>query len=73
MSADNSNGWGEWKRRVLFQLEEQAKEFSVLNKNLKELEIKLTKMDVQLQIKSGIWGALAGVIPILIYLLMKAA
>lgn len=55
----DENGWGEWKRRVLFQLEEQGKEIHSMREQITELKMELTK----LQIKAGVWGAVAGLLP----------
>ena len=55
--SGQENGWHE--RLLLFQMEEQAKDHTQFAKQLSELE----KSVARLQVRAGIWGALAGVIP----------
>lgn len=65
-----SDGWGEYQRLVLAELER-------LDKSVKELHSKVEDLrgDVKvLYFKSGMWGAVAGLIPgvlALIYMGMK--
>lgn len=54
-----TNGWSEYQKTVMHQLEE-------LDADIKALDEKVTllRIDVaQLKIKAGIWGAVAGMIP----------
>ena len=67
----NTNGWDEWSKYVLKELERQ-------DQFMKDLANKVNKIEIQiatLKAKSGIWGALAGMIPavgtILYWLLTK--
>ena len=59
---ENPDGWGEWSRYVLKTLER-------LDEDIKELTDTIGGMRrdvVMLQVKSGIWGALGGMIPVIV-------
>ena len=65
-TSDPTNGWIEYKKLILSDLKE-------LNDDYKGLrgEIAALREDVAgLKVKSGIWGAIAGVIPVAIGLLI---
>ena len=55
----DENGWSEWKQRVLYQLEAQGKEIHEMRTSVIELKLELAK----LQLKAGVWGAVAGLVP----------
>jgi len=65
------NGWAEWSKHVLLELQRLAKaqedtkdDFAKAQEALKE-EITKIKINIaMLQIKSGIWGAIGGAIPV---------
>jgi hypothetical protein len=68
MPLENNNGWGEWSKYVLKELER-------LNENYNSLSDKLDKLNVDLvtlKVKAGIWGAIAGSIPVVIGLIISA-
>ena len=56
-----ANGWGEWKRLILASIERQDREHSELIRSLDAVRIDLAG----LKVKAGIWGALAGLIPVI--------
>jgi len=72
------NGWSEWSRHVLAELER-------LNDHVKGLEDKIDGMKddwhqeivkiqvdlAMLQVKAGVWGLLAGAIPVAIMVLFE--
>lgn len=67
----NENGWHEWSRHVLSELER-------LNGNIEKLDVRLRTIEaelVALKVKSGIWGGMAGAIvaALAIALMRKAA
>ena len=71
MAPKSDNGWDEWRRHVLLELER-------LNECHKGLGFKVdnVRTDIaMLKVKSGIWGAIAGMIPtgvlVVVYLLTK--
>ena len=67
----DTNGWSEYEKLVMATLERYQTWLGEINKKLEEMNAEIAK----LKIKAGVWGALAGMIPvvitILIYLLMK--
>ncbi len=55
-------GWPEWGNHVLKELER-------LNESQDKIESRLTQIEINigmLQVKAGIWGAMAGTIPAVI-------
>jgi len=67
----DTNGWSEYEKLVMSTLERYQTWLENINLKLEQVNTEITK----LKIKAGVWGALAGMIPvaitILIYLLMK--
>ncbi len=61
---EQTDEWGKWSRHVLFQIEHQ----DALREELRKEVIKLQKDVAVLQIKAGIWGGLAGMVPVLLYI-----
>lgn len=58
------NGWSEWSKYVLKELER-------MHDWLNEIEKKVNSQRVEiamLQVKAGLWGALGGIIPLLVLL-----
>jgi hypothetical protein len=63
----NQNGWNEWSRHVLKELER-------LNTNYENLqeEISLVKIEIaMLKVKAGVWGLVAGAIPVAIGIVLQ--
>ncbi len=66
--SDETNGWGEWRRHVLLQLESY-------DGRLKAIETNISKFNTEIAIlkfKSSIWGASAGVVGASAVALVKA-
>lgn len=66
MPPQNSNGWSEWSRHVLAELER-------LDDNIKELTVAVNSLVTEvamLKVKAGIWGAIGGAIPVAVGLLV---
>lgn len=61
-----SNGWNEWSRHVLMELERLNNCYDGMNKSLGQIKIDIA----MLQVKSGIWGAIGGCIPVLVTILI---
>ncbi len=53
------NGWDEWRQKVLSDLEHFNDRFDKIDKSILGLQLSVVK----LQMKAGIWGALAGIMP----------
>ena len=68
--SDN-NGWGEWKNLVIHEIERIDEAKTELRQDIQEIKVQLAT----LQVKSGIWGAIGALIPIvvtvIVYLLTK--
>ena len=70
LSAPQGNGWAEWGKFVLKELERLN---TALEKH-QEAQQKIVVDIAMLQVKSGIWGLLAGLIPAtiaIIYTIVK--
>ena len=63
---DNHNGWSEWSRHVLSELERLNKCYESLDKKLNNVAIEIA----MLKVKSGIWGLVAGAIPVAIMIIV---
>lgn len=61
------NGWDEWGRHVLTELKRIGCAVEKQSEEHSELKVELAR----LQVKSGVWGALAGIVVVLSVLLMK--
>jgi len=58
-SDPNSNGWGEWSKHVLLELERLNRCYEDLRVDVQKIHIELA----QLKVKAGLWGGVAGAIP----------
>ena len=76
-NEESNNGWHEWGKFVLKELERLNKVISDLmnayNQELKGIRADISKMEVNnskditaLKVKSGVWGLIGGLIPVLI-------
>lgn len=68
MSDDEKNGWSEWKQLILYQLKEQGKDIHAIEKSVGDINVHIAR----LQLKAGVWGGLAGMIPVLIFVIWKS-
>lgn len=64
MASPESNGWNEWSRHVLAELERLNDCYTQLNTSVGNIHIEIA----MLKVKSGMWGAIGGMIPIVILL-----
>lgn len=68
----NDNGWNEWSRHVLAELERLNNCYESIKKDVSELRSEnLSKLKVEiakLKVRAGVWGVMGGAIPILIAL-----
>lgn len=62
-----SNGWNEYEKLVLHELQEHTKELEKLRDDIRKIHIDLAG----LKVKSGVWGLIAGSIPVIITLILK--
>jgi hypothetical protein len=64
------NGWNEWSKHVLMELERLNTQQEEMGEQVTELRIQLSKLDVAFKIKSGIWGLIGGAIPVALALII---
>ena len=65
------NGWNEWSRHVLHELERLNDNYTALDRRLAKLQQDFVALKTEFQIKSGLWGLLGGAIVAGIALLTK--
>jgi hypothetical protein len=68
LDEEQHDGWDEWKNHVLSELKDNKED-------LKFIMSKMTKIGndiATLQVKSGVWGLVGGMIPVLIVLALWA-
>lgn len=57
----SSNSWFAWSKHVLMQLEHDAMCLSEVKKELTNIKVEIAR----LKVKSGIWGAIGGMLPVI--------
>ena len=67
----SDNGWNEWSRHVLAELQRLNTCYGTVNDQLQKIHVEIAT----LKVKSGMWGLIGGSIPVLItvmvYLMTK--
>lgn len=58
------DGWSEWGRHVLSELERLGSAYEGLRGEIQKIHVEIA----QLKVKSGMWGVLGGLIPVVIAL-----
>lgn len=66
MPPDEKNGWNEWSKFVLKELERLNTCYERLDEKLDNMTNEITA----LKLKAGVWGALAGAIPVVVAILI---
>lgn len=61
------NGWTTYQKLVLAQLEQHQEALDKINDRLAEIRVEIS----ELKVKAGVWGLVAGVIPVIIMLIME--
>jgi len=64
MPEEQLDGWNQWAKHVLLELERLDKCISTTKKEMMSVRIEIAS----LQVKAGIWGMAAGAVPILLYI-----
>ena len=71
MLPDNpNNSWESWSKHVLAELKRLSECYGRMDSKIDKLAVDMA----MLKVKSGVWGAIAGIIPaalVIIYLLLK--
>ncbi len=57
-----NNGWAEYKREILYRLDELGDDIAALRKEVRDLQNEF----VQQRIKAGFWGVLGGSLPLVL-------
>ena len=65
MKEEKTNGWNEWSKHVLKELERLNGCQEQIEKDVKKISVDIAT----LKVKAGIWGAIAGTIPAIIALI----
>ena len=63
---DGTTNWVEWSKYVLKELERLGTCYEKLERDIQDIHIEITK----LKMKASAWGALAGMVPAIIVLIM---
>lgn len=61
------DGWEEWSRYVLKELERLNSCYEGMNKRLTKMLVEITT----LKVKAGMWGAIGALIPIISFVLIR--
>ncbi len=64
---EKKSEWNEYEKLVLYKLEELGHNDHRTQEQIRELQITVAK----LQVRAGMWGALAGVVPGIIAYILK--
>jgi len=78
MSDDTGNGWGEYKKLVMTEIDRLAREIRHERNNGKQVQqhlwdqmLRIEKEIATLKVKCGVWGMIGGLIPVVTALLMN--
>lgn len=63
---ENTDGWDRYQIYVVRKLESLSGANKEQFKRLRGIEVSLVELRTELKLKAGIWGALAGAIPVLV-------
>ena len=69
-----TNGWREWSKYVLKELEHNRADHDKMLDLLNEIDKRVAAMDNEvaaLQVKAGVWGLIAGTIPVVAAILLN--
>jgi len=84
---DDINNWNKWSKFVILSINEIKSDLKIINTKTEKIfiieeikeEIKLLQLNIDLirieitslKIKSGVWGLIAGSIPVILLLIIK--
>ena len=60
------DGWEQYQKLVMDKLEEHDNRFSLINEKLTQIQVDIAT----LKVKAGVWGGVAGLIPVIIAVVM---
>lgn len=70
VSETEPDGWDQWRNKVLADLKAINAKIDRIDGALDRVRIDLAVTRTELRIKSGLWGALGGLVPVLMALLI---
>lgn len=69
------NDWNEYRRLILEELKQHGEQLSSIKKQLDEMNLKLNidiaSMKKELEVKSGLFGVIGGLIPVILFLIYE--
>jgi hypothetical protein len=68
---ENNDGWNEWSRHVLRELERINQQGEKLHDEVADLRQDLAVVRTELRLKAGIWGAIGAAIPVIVMLAIQ--
>ena len=78
MSDDAGNGWSEYRKLVMTEIERLAREIRHERNNGKQVQqhlwdqmLRIEKEIATLKVRCGVWGLVGGLIPVVTALLMN--
>lgn len=64
---DDNQSWSVWRTHVLAEIKRANDNFTVVTITLQNMSVEMAK----LQVKAGVWGLIAGSIPVIIMLALQ--
>ena len=61
------NDWVKWSKHVLLELERLSSAYEATQREIQSIRVDIAT----LKVKAGVWGLIAGAVPVLIVLLFK--
>ena len=61
-----SNGWDQYQKLVMDKLSEHDEKFGSIDSKLTQIQVDIAT----LKVKAGVWGGIAGLIPVVIAIVM---
>ena len=61
-----TNGWGQYQKLVMDKLGEHDDKFGSIESKLTQIQVDIAT----LKVKAGVWGGIAGLIPVVIAIVM---
>jgi len=65
-----TNGWHEWSKHVLKELERLNDSYEKIEDKLNNLCLNYASFKSEMKVKSSMWGAVGGIIPIVVLIVV---
>ena len=69
MASVDSKGWSKYEKLVMDKLDEHDERFGNVEEKLTQIQVDIAT----LKVKAGLWGGIAGLIPVVIAIVMFMA